>query len=117
MNIQISVSVSIPIPILVSKYVYKRKRIDLTLLLTKTLHSPPPPPPPPSTPFNLSKDEFESLWALKNESNLIFQNADKGSTIVILDKESYLKPVETLLKCPSKFKEIPVAPDKHLKCY
>ena len=111
MNIQISVSVSIPIPILVSKYVHKKKRIDLTLLLTNTL---PPPFPPP---FNLSKDEFESLWALKNESNLIFQNADKGSTIVILDKESYLKPVETLLKCPSKFKEIPVAPDKHLKCY
>ena len=41
----------------------------------------------------------------------------KGSTIVILDKESYLKPVETLLKCSSKFKKIPVAPDKHLKYY
>ena len=42
-------------------------------------------------PFNLSKDEFESLCKLKNENNLAIQNADKGNTIVILGKDSYLK--------------------------
>ena len=63
---------------------------------------------------NFNKDEFESLWKLKNENNLVIQKANKGSTIVILDKHSYLKSVETLLKDFSKFKNIPVAPDKDL---
>ena len=40
--------------------------------------------------------------------------ANKGNTIVILDKDSYLKSVEALLKDSSKFKSIPVAPDKDL---
>ena len=67
-----------------------------------------------SPPSNLSKNEFESLCKLKNENNLVIQKADKGNTIVILDKDSYLKSVETLLKDSSKFKKIPVAPDKDL---
>ena len=67
--------------------------------------------PPPSI---LSKDGFESLCKLKNQSNLVIQKADKGNHIVILDKGSYLKSVETLLKDSSKFKNIPVASDKEL---
>ena len=51
---------------------------------------------------------------MKNEINLVIQKADKGNTIVILDKDLYLKSVETLLKDSSKFKNIPVAPDKDL---
>ena len=64
-----------------------------------------------SLPFNWCKDEFESLWKLKNEKNLVIQKADKGNTIVILDKDSYLKSVETLLKDSSKLKSIPVMLD------
>ena len=67
-----------------------------------------------SPPFNLSKDEFESLCKFKNENNPVIQKADKDNTIVILDKDSYLKSVETLLKDSSKFKNIPTAPDKDL---
>ena len=67
-----------------------------------------------SPPSNSSKDEFESLCKLKNENNLAIQKADKGNTIVILDKDSYLKSIETLLKDFSKFKKIPVAPNKDL---
>ena len=62
-----------------------------------------------SPPFNLSKDEFESLCKFKNEKKAV-----KGDSIVVLDKDSYLKPVETLLKDSSKFKNIPIAPDKDL---
>ena len=51
---------------------------------------------------------------MKNEKNLVFQKADKGNIIVILDKDSYLKSVEALLKDSSKFKNIPVVPDKDL---
>ena len=46
--------------------------------------------------------------------NFVIQKADKGNTIVILDKESYLKSVEALLKDSSKFKNIPIAPNKDL---
>ena len=69
-----------------------------------------------SPPFNLSKDEFESFSKLKNENNLVIQKADKGNTIVILDKGSYLKSVKTLLEDSSKFKNISVAPDISLNC-
>ena len=51
---------------------------------------------------------------MKNENNRVIQKVEKGNTIVILDKDSYLKSVETLLKDSSKFKSIPVAPDKDL---
>ena len=51
---------------------------------------------------------------MKNQSNLVIQKADKGNHIVILDKGSYLKSVETLLEDSSKFKNIPVASDKEL---
>ena len=67
-----------------------------------------------TSPFNISKDEFESLCKLKNENNLVTQKTDQGKSIVILDKDSYLKSVETFLKDSSKFKNIPVTPDKDL---
>ena len=67
-----------------------------------------------SLPFNLSKDEFESLCKLKTENNLVIQKLDKGNTIVILFVDSYLKSVETLLKNSWKFESVSVAPDKDL---
>ena len=67
--------------------------------------------------FARSKDEFESLCKQKNENDLVIQKADKGNTIVILDRDSYLKSVETLLKDSSEFKNILVAPDKDLNLY
>ena len=67
-----------------------------------------------SPPFNLIKDEFESLCKLKNENNLVIQKVDKGNTIVILDKDSYLEWAKTLSKSSSKFNNIPVASDKDL---
>ena len=67
-----------------------------------------------SLPFDLTKDEIESLCKLKNRNNFVIQKADKGNTVAIFDKDSYLKSIETLLKDCSKFKNIPVVPDKDL---
>ena len=53
------------------------------------------------------------MCKLKN-NNLAIQKADKGNIIVILDRDSYLKLVETLLKDSFKCKDIPLAPDKDL---
>ena len=38
------------------------------------------------------------MYKLKNENNLIVKKADKGNTIIILDKYSYLKFVLLLYK-------------------
>ena len=51
---------------------------------------------------------------LKNENNLVILKAGKGNTIVILDKDSHLKSIETLQKDYSKFNNTPVARDKDL---
>ena len=67
-----------------------------------------------SPPFDLTKDEIESLCKLKNRNIFVIQKAGKGNTIAIFDKDSYLKSIETPLKDCSKFKNIPVVPDKDL---
>ena len=69
-----------------------------------------------SSPFNWTNDEFETMCKLKNENYLVIQKGNKGNTIDILGKDSYLKWVETLLKDSSKFRNILVASDKYLNC-
>ena len=51
---------------------------------------------------------------MESGNNLVIEKADKGISIVILDKDSYLKSVEKLLKDSPKFKNIPLAPTKDL---
>ena len=69
-----------------------------------------------SSPFNWTNDEFEAMCKLENENYLVIQKGNKGNTIDILGKDSYLKWVETLLKDSSKFRNILVASDKYLNC-
>ena len=63
---------------------------------------------------NLSKEEFQALLTLKNKNNLVFQKADKGNTIVILDKTSYISSVESLLQDTQKFQKLDIRSDKEL---
>lgn len=63
----------------------------------------------PST--KLRKEERESLGKLKSENNFVIQKPDKGN-IIIVYKDSYLRPVETFLEDSLKFKNILVASDK-----
>lgn len=41
-------------------------------------------------PFNLSKEEQQSLKALAGIESIIIKQADKGGAIVIMDKDIYL---------------------------
>ena len=56
-----------------------------------------------SLPENLSSSEFKKLQSFTKNNNIVIQKADKGNTVVILDKNSYLESVENILKDNSKF--------------
>ena len=45
----------------------------------------------------LSKEEYTAIKSLRNNPNIIIKPADKGSTIVIQDKQFYIKKGERQL--------------------
>ena len=46
----------------------------------------------PSKRFNnLTKEEREALYSLKNDPSIIIKGADKGFVVVVWDREDYLK--------------------------
>ena len=46
----------------------------------------------PSKRFNnLTKEEREALYSLKDDSRIIIKGTDKGSVVVVWDREDYLK--------------------------
>ena len=46
---------------------------------------------------NLTASEFKALRHLSKNKNIVIQKADKGDTIVILDKISYMSVIEEIL--------------------
>ena len=61
---------------------------------------------------NLAKDEYTAFLSLKSNNNIIIQKADKGNTVVILDRVSYVSEMEKLLADTSKFIKVAFNP-KH----
>ena len=61
---------------------------------------------------NLDSDEYEAFLGLAGNDNIIIQKADKGNTVVIVDKSSYVQRMEDLLSDTSKFQKISFNP-KH----
>jgi len=47
---------------------------------------------------NLSDEELAALKSLKSNKNIVICKADKGNSIVILDREIYMKKAEEILK-------------------
>ena len=52
---------------------------------------------------NLTRSECKSLKELIQRKDLVFQKADKGNTVVINNRENYLKGMKSLLSDNSKF--------------
>ena len=46
---------------------------------------------------NLTKEEYKSIKSLRNNSHIIIKPADKGSAIIILDKQYYINEGERQL--------------------
>ena len=40
---------------------------------------------------NLTKEELDGLYSLRNDSTIIRKGANKGSAVVVWDREDYLK--------------------------
>ena len=55
---------------------------------------------------NLSIDEVNSINKLKKNPNIIIKPYDKGSGIVVLDKEKYIKEAERQLNNPLYYKKL-----------
>ena len=46
---------------------------------------------------NLTSKEQEALYDLKNDKNIVIKSADKGSAVVVWDREDYIKEAEKQL--------------------
>ena len=57
---------------------------------------------------NLSKNERESLAKLKLNKSIVIKKADKGSSIVVMNRSDYIKEAEKQLSDKKFYKEIPL---------
>ena len=55
---------------------------------------------------NLTEDEYEAFLNLKSNKNIIIQKADKGNSVVVIDRLKYVHRMEELLSDRSKFVKI-----------
>lgn len=54
---------------------------------------------------NINEDEDKALEDLKNDSSIIIKEADKGGSVVIMNKSYYIEKIETMLKSSKTFKK------------
>ena len=55
---------------------------------------------------NLTKEERQAIYSLKDDTSIIIKEADKGSGIVACDKEDYLAEAITQLKDKDVYQEL-----------
>ena len=55
---------------------------------------------------NLPKEELAALASLSKNKDIVIQKSDKGNSVVIVDKETYIKRMENLLSDERNLKEL-----------
>ena len=55
---------------------------------------------------NLSEDELAALANLSKNKDIVIQKFDKGNSVVIVDKDTYIKRMENLLSDQRKFENL-----------
>lgn len=55
---------------------------------------------------NLSWDEKQALRQLRNNRSIVIKPADKGSTVVIMDRQAYIKKAEQQLNQGEYYKKL-----------
>ena len=59
-------------------------------------------------PQNLSNEEFEPLKTLSENCNLVIQKADKSNSNVLVEKDVYLRHMETILIDLNKIQKVSI---------
>ena len=65
-------------------------------------------------PQNLTTSEYNALKCLSKNKEIVIQKADKGKTLVILDKCSYISAIEKILHDNSKFSKLDIPAGKEI---
>ena len=63
---------------------------------------------------NLTASEFKGLQHLSKNKNILIHKAEKGNTIVILDKISYISAIEEILNDHTKFSDLDIPVGKEI---
>ena len=63
---------------------------------------------------NLSKEELTALTNLSKNKDIVIQKSDKGNSVVIVDKDTYIKRMENLLSDQRKFEKVTLKNDTFL---
>ena len=61
-----------------------------------------------NVPQCLSNEEFEALKTLSNNCNLVIQKADKSNSVIIVEKDVYLRHMETVISDHNKFEKVSI---------
>ena len=62
----------------------------------------------PSKIFNnLTREETEALYSLKDDPSIIIKGADKGSVVFFWDRKGYLKEVHRQLDDKEVYEQVP----------
>ena len=64
--------------------------------------------------LNITPDEHKALKDLSSRKDIIIQKADKGNSVVVLNKSDYIKRMTEILSDIDKFKKLNVKPGKEL---
>ena len=59
-----------------------------------------------SKKFNLNREEHLTMRSLQNDGSVIIKPADKGSAVVVWNRQDYLKEAERQLSDSSIYKEV-----------
>ena len=62
--------------------------------------------------LNISKEEHKTLKSLSTNKDLIIQKSDKGNSVVLLNRNDYIKRMNEMLSDSSKFKKLDIKPGK-----
>jgi len=55
---------------------------------------------------NLSKQEWDAIYTLKNNRSIVIKEADKGGSVVIMNTEYYAEKMKSMLQDSNTYKEI-----------
>ena len=67
------------------------------------------------TYYNLTREERQVIYNLKNDQSIVIKETDKGSAVVIWDKKDYLMESEKQLSCKKTHEEVSSDPSFVIK--